>query len=250
MTGISTTGAKGLQLRRSPFFKQVWQRSFVPSYKAATKNMQVDEVCLVGHNSRRYDDLLLISEMIYAGINMKDSLGVEKVTCRDSHLLAKQLQDRVGKQNLPRTKLGAMYSYFAHGKVLQNAHDALADCRATGFIIENMWNGDPKTFPHIHFCNQVKEVHKRRHKKRLTTEVRFPRVMKCIRSGICKFLRQPPPKAPIVQSKPSSFTQCSKCGTVSSRYFTPDSGCPGCSGLSKCNHSNAAHKPKAAPLAL
>ena len=155
VTGLTTVGPEGSRLRRAPFFKEVWQRDFVPKYKEATKCMVVDEVCLVGHNSKRYDDLLLISEMIYAGIRMQKSLGIENITCRDSHVLAKQLQGRLGRQTLPRTRLGAMYSYFTNGKELQNAHDALADCRATGLIIERMWDGNPVSFPHVKFCDQV-----------------------------------------------------------------------------------------------
>ena len=221
VTGISTSGPKGAMLRRCPFFKEVWTNHFIPKFKSQTRSLCIDEVCFLGHNNIRYDDLLLSSELLYAGIDVSQSLGIENTTSRDSLSLAKQLQTQIGKSALPRTNLGAIYSFFTKGQVLENAHDALADCRATAFIVERMWDGNVEAFSSVPFATQVAKLHTRRSDKKLVTKVRFPSLMKNAQSKTTPFKRPRDSGPPIpVQKQPRSFFDCTKCRSVISTYFT------------------------------
>ena len=52
VTGLTTTGPKGKVLRQAKLFKQMWTTQFMPQYRSATKHLDVQEVFLVGHNSK------------------------------------------------------------------------------------------------------------------------------------------------------------------------------------------------------
>jgi len=215
VTGLTTTGPKGKLLRQAKYFKQVWTKQFMPQYRRATEHLNVQELFLVGHNSKAYDDLMLLSEMRYAGIGLRACFGggTVSVKCVDTLNLAKQLQRRVGKKALPRVNLGALYTHFT-GNKLKGAHDALADCRATLMILERLWDGKvPLAYVLLQHQEQV--MQRKRSDKGLVTKVRLFRSQK-----------QPHPSSSSstgqfksLELDRKSTRQCDLCGCTRSVHF-------------------------------
>ena len=210
VTGLTTTGPKGKLLRSAPFFKQVWMKGFLPQYRAATKHLDVKEVFLTGHNSKRYDDLLLLSETRYSGIAIRACLRTNNVKCVDTLTLAKQLQKQIGRKSLPRVNLGQLYQYFT-GDKLKGAHDALADCRATLLILDKLWDGN-KTLDYVTLQSQEKVLIKKRTEKGLVTKIKFfgRKRQQVHQNGTMGSLT----------SHKESIVKCTSCGCMRSTYFS------------------------------
>lgn len=213
VTGLTTIGPKGKILRSAPFFKQVFVNGFLPQYKKATRHLEIQEVLLTGHNSKRYDDLLLLSELGRTGIGARKSFGTNNVKCVDTLSLARTLQKRMGKTVISRLKLGELYKHFT-GENLEGAHDALADCRATLLILDKLWDGR-KPLDYVTLQCQETVLHKKRVKKGLVTSVRF--------NNNRKKKRNPVKISRIEDIK--SIVKCDKCGCKRSIYFAHCSEC-------------------------
>lgn len=205
VTGLSTTGPNSRLLRRAKFFKQMWNTQFMPKYRAATKHVSPNVVFIVGHNSKAYDDLMLLSELRYSGIGLRACLGTNNIKCADTMALAKQLRTRVGRAVLPRLTLSSLYSYFTNKK-LEGAHDALEDCRATLLILEKLWNGNVDSLPHVDLQIQEDTMTAKRIKKGLVTRVRM-------------LHRNKKSQRPRTIERSTSIISCELCGRVRSKYF-------------------------------
>jgi len=215
VTGLTTIGPKGKTLRSAPFFKQVFVNRFLPQYKKETRHLEIRQVLLTGHNSKRYDDLLLLSELRRAGIGARRSLGTNNVKCVDTLCLARTLQKTMGKTVLPRLKLGELYKHFTGGK-LEGAHDALADCRATLLILDKLWDGK-KPLDYVTLQSQEALLHKQRVKKGLVTSIRFNNNSRKNRKIDSMKISQ-------VQDR-KSIVKCDHCGCMRSIYFEHCSHC-------------------------
>ena len=121
------TGIDDDTLLRAPPFERVWH-NFLEQLVTVAAGAPVASVCLVGHNSRLFDDLMLAAEIERLGLAWPCT-----VRCGDTLTAARAAGGKkaLGTDDL---KLGTLYA-AATGKPLTDAHDALADCEAAAALL-------------------------------------------------------------------------------------------------------------------
>lgn len=114
-----------LEISKAPKFKDVWAAvcEFVTKHTIASKSFY-----LCGHNSKHFDDVMLVAELQRCGVDITKPFGDVRVVCIDTLQACRQ---RGGKAGLHTRdlKLSTLYEAATGGGTLDGAHDALVDCR-------------------------------------------------------------------------------------------------------------------------
>jgi DNA polymerase III epsilon subunit-like protein len=130
----SVHGLTDERLRDAPTFPDAWKlfQDFVGRICEPEGALH-----LVGHNSRVFDDRLLLAELIRHGMDASSAgLSVAEVWRADSLVAARQLQKCGGLEPKANLRLEGLHQQ-RFGEVLEQAHDALADCRAVQRLLED-----------------------------------------------------------------------------------------------------------------
>jgi DNA polymerase-3 subunit epsilon len=112
-------------------FLEVW-RAFLAFLERAT---DASALLLVGYNSWAYDDKLLHAELGRAGVAPEAAFGARDVWTAD--VMRAMREDRRSSGSKETLKLGDVYERLV-GEALRDAHDALADCRATREVLARL----------------------------------------------------------------------------------------------------------------
>lgn len=145
---VRVTGIEPESLHSAPLFADVWRQfqglvSRACGRKtdgAVGSDAEPGEdvcVCLIGHNSASFDDIMLAAELQRVGIaDLRNPAGLAP----GSHLLlcdtlrAARAAKKCTELTLPNLKLATIYQHV-RGCALEGAHDALVDCEAVGAIM-------------------------------------------------------------------------------------------------------------------
>lgn len=145
------TGIKDSDLKASPCFGDVWAQCFVPMVKryvcdwksehGLAEDKRVPIVLrLVGHNSRRFDDMLLLTELqrAFPGQLPRNLIRAQfgeqiKFTFCDT-MIAASLAWPACNRPMRDLKLGTLYAWHT-GTELRDAHSAFADCIAVAQLL-------------------------------------------------------------------------------------------------------------------
>lgn len=122
-------------LQGAPVFSAAWDafRLFVARVCEPQSSLR-----LVGHNSRYFDDRMLVAELERHGIGGAAStagLPIFDLWRGDIYVAARQLRSAGGLPPKTELNLRALHQRRLNAP-LENAHDALADCRAVWKLLE------------------------------------------------------------------------------------------------------------------
>ena len=131
------TGITDDQLKTSPSFKLAWQHfcNFlereiacrIPSHTCACK------LSWIGYNNERFDNVVLRRELTSANLTWSWKSKIQVVHYTADLLAAVRLCRSHTLSGCANIKLQTVYEFLFHTKMV-NAHDALADVRATRLI--------------------------------------------------------------------------------------------------------------------
>ena len=131
------TGITDGQLKTSPNFKVAWRHfcNFleqeiacrIPSHKCACK------LSWIGYNNERFDNVVLRRELTSANLTWSWKSKIQVVHYTADLLAAVRLCRSHTLSGCANIKLQTVYEFLFHTKMV-NAHDALADVRATRLI--------------------------------------------------------------------------------------------------------------------
>jgi DNA polymerase III epsilon subunit-like protein len=144
--GISTELAQ-----EAPLFQEVWTQAC-----AWLQNLlpTTAKICLVGHNSWRFDDPFLQAETARCNRQLSDLSPKGAVWSMDTLVMYRQQrQERSKGQKLPKEsmRLGCLYQNLV-GHELVGAHDALVDCLAVAEVHEVLLKQASDKFALIRSC--------------------------------------------------------------------------------------------------
>ena len=205
------TGISPHQLASAPPFRDVWQ--------ALIRHLDIPpgDVALVGHNSRTYDDVLLVAELNRVGLDPHSPFGPQVVgqpECFDT-LQAARLAGGKQRLNTADVKLSTLYRAVT-GTTLEGAHEALADCRAVVALLA--WTKLQDWFQMEPWMNRVQAFLQRRAKRSSPAAAAPPPAVAPGRPPvICKGTQGAERARPALIV---SQGECLRCGVVFSIYFS------------------------------
>lgn len=137
---MKITGITDKKVENAPSFRHIW-KTFMNMIRSLVPNGISEEatrLCMIGHNSRIYDDIMLVNELRKINFVIPDPFGNFVVVFGDTLVASRNRVKEHPECFRGNHRLSTLY-HEATGMELSGAHDALVDTNA----VEALINYDP-----------------------------------------------------------------------------------------------------------